>query len=164
MKFKNILFILLAVVLSAAACQKSVPESNENDSQTAITQAPYGYFYLGEEEIPVVTFTSVYEELFLLKISPLENIMDASTYAVIGVKPDFDGVEIDVETKFHNDDYLFVYEDPTRYYAPYRVLQSGTIFLERKSAEEISVNVDVVLYDGTPFKYENDSLKTIIND
>jgi hypothetical protein len=114
----------------------------------------YGYFYLGEEEVPVVSYSTVEDGHFLLKLSPLEDVRSATTYAIVGVNTAFIGTEIDVTTKYHNDDYIFVYEDPTRYYAPYRQLQSGTIMLDKNGAGMVRAKVDIVLSDGTPFSYE----------
>lgn len=160
MKLRIIKFIifLFCVTFYAVSCDMSEPETDV--PQQEITPAPYGYFHLGDEKIPVVSFVTASEWQYVLKISPLEDILTATTYAAVGVRSEFLGQEIDVETKFHNDDYIFVYEDPTRYYAPFRKLQSGTIFIDELKSGEVSVKVDVILYDGTHFKYENSSLIT----
>lgn len=117
-------------------------------------EALYGYFTFGEESVPVNTYTTAEEGLFLLKISPLEDILSATTYAIIGLHSELLGKEIDVTTKYHNFDYMFVYEDPTRYFSPLRPLRSGTIMLNRNSSGMVRAKVDVVLCDGTPFRYE----------
>lgn len=148
------LLIAASALLLAVSC--TAPEPTTEPTKEP---APYGYFYLGEEEIPVRTFTCVEEGQFLLKLSPLEDILSATTYVIVGVNTKFMGEKIDVETKYHNDDYIVIYEDPTRYYAPFRQLRSGTILLDRNAAGEIRAEVDVVLFDGTRLTYSNPALK-----
>lgn len=123
--------------------------------------APYGHFYFGEERTPVVSYSVASEGLFVLKLSPLEDILSATTYAIVGVHEAFLGERIDVTTKYHNEDYVFVYEDPGYYFAPWRALRSGTILLDRNSAGVVRADVDVVLYDGTTFRYQNMSLQPV---
>lgn len=151
--FKSFLLIAAATLFMVGCSESDTP------TDPVEQQAPYGYFYLGEEEIPVNTFTYVEEGHLLLKLSPLDEILSATTYAVFGVSTDFVGQRIDVQTKYHNDDYIVIYEDPTRYYAPFRQLRSGTILLDRNEAGEIRAEVDVVLYDGTRLCYSNPALK-----
>ncbi len=153
---KALRWLLLMLPLWCIGCGE---ESSQPIEPVEPLEAPrYGYYYLGEEAIPVMTYTMVEEYQFLLKLSPLEEVISATTYAIVGVHTDWLGKEMDVTYRFHNDDYIFVYEDPVRYYSPYRPLQSGTILLDRNEEGYIKVKVDVVLYDGTTFRYENDSI------
>ena len=152
-RLKSLLLVGTVALFAAGCSEPNVPVGPIEEP------APYGYLYLGEEEIPVNTFTCVDEGQFLLKLSPLEEILSATTYAIFGVNTKFLGEKIDVETKYHNDDYIVIYEDPARYYAPFRQLRSGTILLDRNAAGEIRAEVDVVLFDGTRLTYSNPSLK-----
>ncbi|MBO5805406.1 MAG: hypothetical protein J6R10_00925 [Tidjanibacter sp.] len=126
-------------------------------------QALYGYISLGDEQIPVESFTTTSDEEYLmLKLSPLEDVLTATTYAVVAVRTSLLGSTIDVQTKYHNDDYIFVYEDPLYYYGPYRPLRSGTILLDKNGAGIVRVRVDVELYDGVKFRYENAALTSAL--
>lgn len=142
---------LLGVLFAWMLCSCEGPEEPTQPAEPE--PAPYGYFYLGEEEIPVNSYATVEEGVFMLKLSPLDEPISATTYAIIGVSEEFLGKEIDVTTKYHNDDYLFVYEDPTRYHAGYRQLQSGTILLTNTPAA-VTAKINIVLFDGTPFTYD----------
>lgn len=147
------------LILLALFCFVGCKESSSADLPVPPVVEPiYGCYTLGEEEIPVVSCTSVSDTQFLLKLSPQKDILSATTYAVVGVHQDWLGMEMNVEYRFHNDDYLFVYEDPVRYVSSFRPLRSGSIFMDCNEAGYIKVRVDVVLYDGTPFRYENDHL------
>lgn len=159
MKFSKIsrLLALSLLIFGAVSCGEPTAEQPIVEPEPA----PYGYFYLGDEEIPVNAFSTVEDGLFLLKLSPLEDILTATTYVIVGVRSYFMGEEIDVETKWHNDDYVVVYEDPTRYYSPQRPLQSGTILLDRNVSGVVRAKIDVVLTDGTRLTYENQGLKPL---
>lgn len=90
--------------------------------------------------------------MLLVVLSPLTDASHLTTNAIIGVKSALLGQELDVEHLYCNDDYIVVYEDPQCYYAPFRPLKSGKIMMNR-SGEMVSVEVDVVLFDGTPLRY-----------
>lgn len=155
----------LALLLCGAVCFGVVgcSQPDEPIEPSKKPQAPYGYIHLGEEQIPVESFITTDDEgYFMLKLSPLEEVLTATTYAVVGLRTDLLGNEIDVQTKFHNDDYIFVYEDPLYYYAPFRPMRSGTILLDRNSAGIVRVRVDVELFDGVRFVYENAALTSAI--
>ena len=150
-RFGWLLYPLLALLSSA--CGGSTEDDSRLDPQPQ--EPAYGSCYLGEEEIPVHSYTVAEGSQFLLKISPLpqSEILSATTYAVIGLHTDLLGQEVDVTHRFHNDDYLFVYEDPLYYYSNLRPLQGGTLLLERNGEHYLRVEVDVRLFDGTPFRY-----------
>ena len=142
------LLLITALVLTLVGCRQETGEDNPSKADT-----PYGYYTIGAEEVAVASCTIAEGVQFLLKISPLEDVLSATTYAVVGVHTSLLGERLDVERHYHNDDYLFVYEDPVSYYSHLRPLQSGTIYLSRSASGTIGVEVDVVLYDGTPFRY-----------
>lgn len=150
--------VFAALMLALAGCEQGAGEGEPSKAD-----APYGYYYLGDEEVAVRSCTTAEGVQFLLKISPLEDVLSATTYAVVGVHNDLLGKELDVEYKYHNDDYLFVYEDPVSYYSHQRPLQSGKIMLRHNGAGVVDVEVDVRLYDGTPFRYSATNLKLTDN-
>ncbi len=140
------IFVLIAAIFVAVGC---VAE----DSGATPKGGVYGTLQVGEEPIPVnfvkVTETDVW---LLVTLSPLTDASSLTTNAIIGVNTELLGMELDVERYYCNDDYIVVYEDPQCYYAPFRPLQSGKIMM-RKSGDTVGVDVDVVLFDGTPLRY-----------
>lgn len=144
---------LCAAALFVAACQTPIDEEQTQS-------ATYGYYYFGDEKIPVESYITAEGYQFVLKISPLkEDIKSAKTYAAMGVHKALLGMEVDVEFRSHNSDYIFAYEDPVCYYSQLRPLKSGTMMLNYNEAGCVSVKVDVLLYDGTPFRYEAEGLQ-----
>ncbi len=143
--------MLTALIFALVGCESGEVED--------VKRSPYGSYTIGEEEVAVASCTTVEGVQFLLKISPLEDILTATTYVVVGVHNELMNKELDVEYKYHNDDYIFVYEDPVCYYSHLRPLQSGTIWMSRSASGLLSVDVNVVLYDGTPFRYVADNLQ-----
>lgn len=127
--------------------------SVEGGDDTPSSGAKYGLLQLGEEQIPVnFATTSDSEDMLLVVLSPLTDASNLTTNAIIGVKRALLGEELDVEHLYCNDDYVVVYEDPQCYYAPFRPLKSGKIVMQ-KGNNSVGVEVDVVLFDGTPLRY-----------
>lgn len=52
---------------------------------------------------------------------------------------------------YHNDDYVFVYEDPVHYYSRYRRPKGGTVFVSNPEGDRYRVTLDITLPDGKPF-------------
>ena len=157
---KKIVNSLLLIVLPLIMGGCEVEPTNEGGG----AQAQYGEYVFGEERVAVRSYITVEDTQLLLKISPLSDALTATTYAIIGVHTNLLGKELDVEYRFHNDDYIFVYEDPMYYYSTYRPLKSGGIMMQRNRAGKLDVEVDVVLYDGTPFRYSAKGLSIIPNN
>lgn len=155
MKSVRYIAMLMMAALVVVGCSD---DDNDNNTPTVLPlEGVYGTYTFGEEQVPVNSFQVTEQGWFMVKLSPLEDATTAGTYAVIGVHPDLLGYELDVTTKYHQYDYMFIYEDPTYYHASYRPLQSGTIKIDSKGSA-VSIEVDVVTYDGQRFAYENNSL------
>ena len=90
-------------------------------------------------------------------LSPITDSANLTTNAIIGLRSELLGKECDVERLYCIDDYMVVYEDPQCYYAPFRPLQSGTIFMSMDD-KGVSIMLDVVLFDGTPLSYQHDNI------
>lgn len=71
------------------------------------------------------------------------------TYFLVGVRNYWIGQTIDCQSVYHNDDYVFVYEDPRYLYTQYKKV-SGTILIDRKG-DRFTVSLDLRLHDGKPF-------------
>lgn len=156
--FKSILYhiaALLTALFFAVGC--AVDDDFEGGS-TQPTEGIYGSWQFGEEQVPVNMVVAEDNGWFqMVVISPLTDMSSLTTSAIIGVQYDLLGREIDVARMSHNYDYVMVYEDPLCYYAPYRPLSSGTIFMQ-KTGDKLRLDIDVVLYDGTPFVYSYEQL------
>ena len=150
-KMNNIV-ALVAALLLAMGCV-----AGENGGEQS-GGGKYGTLQFGDEQIPI-NFVQPYhnEDILLVILSPLTDPSNLTTSAILCVKNELLGVELDVERYFCNDDYVIVYEDPQCYYAPFRRPQSGTIKMQ-KSGDIVSVDVDVILFDGTPLRYKNEAL------
>lgn len=151
LKLNNIMALVAALLLLVGCAA-------EDNGATHSGEGKYGTLQFGEEQIPI-NFVQPYhnEEILLVILSPLTDPSNLTTSAIFCVKNELLGVELDVERYFCNDDYVIVYEDPQCYYAPFRRPQSGTIKMQ-KSGDIVSVDVDVILFDGTPLRYKNEAL------
>ena len=141
-----------------AALFLSVGCSPEGDDNLAPQGGKYGALQFGEEQIPI-NFVYTYDanDMLLVVLSPLTDELNLTTNAILGVKSELLGKELNVEQYYCNDDFIIVYEDPQCYYAPFRRPQSGKIWMQ-KSGKTVSVEVDVVLFDGTQLRYRKESL------
>ena len=151
---------LLIVAMLCATLFLSIGCSPEGDEAVTPQGGSYGNLQFGEEQIPV-NYVQTYdnEDMLLVILSPLTDKSNLTTNAIFGVKRELLGEELDVERYYCNDDYIIVYEDPQCYYAPFRRPQAGTIKMQR-SGKKVWVDVDVVLFDGTPLRYKNEALPT----
>ncbi|WP_147637681.1 hypothetical protein [Alistipes sp.] len=81
--------------------------------------------------------------------SPQMMTSTIETYFIIGVHRYWVGQTVDAEQVYHNDDYLFVYEDPWYLYTQYKKV-TGSIYIDRKG-DRFTVELDLHLHDGKPF-------------
>lgn len=149
LSFIAALFATLFLLVGCSA------ESNEGGVDKG---GKYGTIQFGEEQIPVNFVTTLDEEdMLLVVLSPLTDKSNLTTNAIFGVKSELLGTELDVERYYCNDDYVIVYEDPQCYYAPFRRPQAGKIKMQ-KSGVIVRVDIDVILFDGTPLRYKSEAL------
>ena len=151
MKIFQQITLLVAMMFAMGCAEESV-----NVPQP---KAPmYGYLEFGDEDIPIEFVRSSYGgDWVMVMLSPLTDSSNLTTNAIIGLRAELLGEAHNVERLYCNDDYIVVYEDPQCYYAPFRRLQSGTIFMS-KDESGISVDVNVALFDGTPLRYKNENI------
>ncbi len=149
LSFIAALFATLFLLVGCSA------ESNEGGVDKG---GKYGTIQFGEEQIPINSVQSYdNEDMLLVVLSPLTDPSNLTTNAIFGVKRELLGKELDVERYYCNDDYIIVYEDPQCYYAPFRRPQAGKIKMQ-KSGGIVRVDVDVILFDGTPLRYKSEAL------
>ena len=151
-------YIFHFITLVAAAILVSCNPADSDGGAEPQNAGKFGTLLFGEEQIPVnMAKVTNSEDWLLLVISPLTDASHLTTNAIIGLKRELLGGEVDIMHKYCNADYIIVYEDPQCYYAPFRPLQSGTITM-KMVGNSLSVEADVVLFDGTPLRYSHESL------
>ena len=155
----NVMIVLAAALAAFSACEKPEPSQGTGVTDTpqevpVVAEPISGYEYDGKE-YPVysVAFVSNATQI-AVKISPFKEDEKQTTYSVIGINSALEGVEIDVSSAWHNDDYYFIYEDPVMYYSQYRQLLDGTIMIRKKAQDVYEVFADIVLPDGKTFRFE----------
>ena len=152
-------YIIMAALLALYACEKpetpQVQDPPQQEEQQPVVEPPICTYEYDGKEYPVysVAFTADETQIFV-KISPFKEDRPQTTYAVIGINASLEGIEIDVDKAWHNDDYYFIYEDPLMYYSQYRQLQSGKIMLKSLGEGDFQILADVVLPDGKTFRFE----------
>ena len=60
---------------------------------------------------------------------------------------------VDASSLYHNDQYVFIYEDPIYYYSQYKKV-TGTFYVQRNSETNVTVKLNLRLHDGVRFKAE----------
>lgn len=151
MRIAQLIFGIMAMMLYVGC-------SNESENTPEPKAPAYGYLEFGDEEIPIEFIRiSCDDDWVMIMLSPITDSANLTTNAIIGLHSELLGKECDVERLYCIDDYMVVYEDPQCYYAPFRPLQSGKIFMSKGEAG-VSVKLDVVLFDGTPLRYQYDNL------
>lgn len=147
-------FINIIAIVAALFCVVGCAANDDNSSLSK----NYGTLYVGEESIPMkfVRVTDNNDWLMVL-VSPLTNPSHLTTNAIFGLPKVYLGTEVDVMHKYCREDYMVIYEDPVCYYASFRPLQSGTIKMSASNTG-VSVEVDVILFDGTPLRYSAKNL------
>ena len=149
--------IAIFTLVALQACEKNavqpVPEKPEQE-QPSVEPPICSYEYDGKE-YPVYSIAfSADESQIFIKISPFKENEQQTTYAVIGINAALEGMEVDVDKAWHNDDYYFIYEDPLMYYSQYRHLQSGKIMVKNLGDGYFHILADVILPDGKTFRFE----------
>lgn len=143
------ILLLLTAVLFAVGCDVVDGGGAENLPNSG----KYGTLYFGEEQMPInIAEAGDSGDFLLVMLTPLTDKSNLTTSVMIGLKEGLIGSNVNVERHYCNDDYVVIYEDPQCYYASFRPLQRGSICIKRDD-DSVSIDVDVVLYDGTPLRY-----------
>lgn len=143
---------LIATLLFAVGCSVDSGDMRPSGS------GKYGTLQFGEEQMPInLADVSDGGDFVLAILTPLTDRSNMTTSVMVGLRADLVGSQVDVSRHYCNDDYVVIYEDPQCYYAPFRPLQSGTITITKHDGMA-DLDVDVVLYDGTPLRYSQRNL------
>ena len=135
LKYLN-LFALSGLLLAFVGC------SDDNDS---VTPGP------GVEEVPSIgtySFRGVANNI----VSGVASVDgDYLTYFVFSLHLYWEGQVVDASSLYHNDQYVFIYEDPIYYYSQYKKV-TGTFYVQRNSETNVTVKLNLRLHDGVRFK------------
>lgn len=138
--------ILLAAVFSCSKTEQTGPDMQDEPAEVLGTYSFDGHDY----DILSVRHTDDGSYL-MFTFSPLPASEEMSTYAAFGIRLYWLDKEVDIQDVNHNDDYVFVYEDPVRYYSQYRRPAGGRFYVKKNRTGNYTVNVELTLADGTPF-------------
>lgn len=145
------------MLLVLTSCQREIvpPDKTEDDENITISRPDsLGYMMLDSTEYTIVKSYYSEENGRLDFVFSPDTTQTLSTYLYLSIKKDLVGMEIDVTRYYHNDDYYFNYEDPFVLYSRYWSLKGGTIKIAKSTsdADYFTIEVDVLLPDGKPFK------------
>lgn len=142
------LLLLTACTILCGPTSCNDPEPGENDCK--LPPSPIGTYSFDGRQVAIAdgVFTQDEQQIqFVFSPQMLTSAID--TYFIVGVRNYWLGQRIDCASVYHNDDYLFVYEDPWYLYTQYKKV-TGTILVDRKG-NRFTVELDVHLHDGKPF-------------
>ena len=142
--------LLLGGALSFAGCS-----SDDEASEPAPAPTVLGTYEFDGVEYEILSVKCINDGSYLMfSFSPLEASAPMTTYAAFGTRLYWLGEQIDIQEVYHNDDYIFIYEDPVRYYSQYRRPSEGTYFVQDNGNGNYTVRIDFTLPDGKPFKMD----------
>lgn len=140
--------LLLGGIICLPAC--STDDDNGNKSYPVL-----GTYELDGEEYEIVSRRYSNDGTYMMfSFTPLPPHVEMTTYAAFGIRLYWLNKEVNIHDVYHNDDYIFVYEDPVRYYSQYRRLTDGTFHVKQNSESNFTVKLDLILPDGIPFKMD----------
>lgn len=165
MKLRNLLPGLLAcaaLVLTACGEDDNPPPKTWPD--------PIGSYSFDGEEYPIyyLAFSQDnsseggYCSFLFSPIDQSEGPVKLTTYFLFSIQNFFVGKgELNVNELYHNDSYVFAYEDPVHFYSQYRKLQGGTVGVDLSGDGTIRLRLkDLRLNDGKPFSCEFEGMPT----
>lgn len=141
--------LTLGGVLCLPAC------TTDDDGGTVPAPTVLGTYEFDGEQYDILSVKAVNDGFYqMFSFSPLTASEQLTTYVVFGIRLYWLDREIDIQDVGHNDDYIFIYEDPVRCYSQYRRPLDGIFFVEQNSDTNYTVRIDFTLPDGTPFKMD----------
>ena len=142
--------VTAALTLSATAALTGC-DRNDN-AETEPAAEVLGTYDLDGTTYEILTTRCVNDGSYLMfTFSPLPPSAEMTTYVAFGIRTYWIDSEESVTDVSHNDDYIFMYEDPLRFYSQYRRPLDGTFFVGNNGGNNYTVRVDFTLPDGKPF-------------
>ena len=112
------------------------------------------YSFRGEANKIVTGVASVDGDYLTCVLSPDKLFVCYSdTFFAFSLLLFWEGQVVDASTLYHNDQYVFIYEDPIYYYSQYKKV-TGTFYVQRNSETNVTVKLNLRLHDGVRFKAE----------
>ena len=139
--------ILWALPLLLLSCVK-----NENPSQNqeiAKPEAVAGFSFNDESR-------DIYEMAYRASEDNVMFVFKGESKSVfqLGLKSPFVGMMNNVEDIYHNDDYLFYFEDKEYLFTQYHALKSGSIYVSKLDGEDNwDIKLDLILPEGSSFAF-----------
>lgn len=109
------------------------------------------------EEIPSSTLSrDIYEMAYRASEDDVMFVFKGESESVfqLGLKSPFVGMMNNVEDIYHNDDYLFYFEDKEYLFTQYHALKSGSIYVSKLDGEDNwDIKLDLILPEGSSFAF-----------
>ena len=148
-RIKNLLrasAFALCALLGAAAC-------SDDDGNGSHAGEALGTYSFDGKEYPIhQAYCERNEGSVSFIFSPLVTLDGQLTsYFCFALADVFTESEVSLDRLYHNDDYIFVYEDPVHYYSRVRKPKGGTAYVSNPEGDRYRVKLDIVLPDGKSF-------------
>ena len=137
LKYLN-LFVLSGLLSAFVGC---------SDNNDPVTPRP------DVEEVPSIGSYSFRDYLTCVFSPEKMDEEKTDTYFAFSHHLYWEGQVVDASTLYHNDQYVFIYEDPFYYYSQYKKV-TGTFCVQRNSETNVTVKLNLRPHDGVRFKAE----------
>lgn len=143
---------LIPLCLLAATGLSSCEKDDSSGDGGSRPEAIGTYSYDNKQYDIVYGQVSESESTYEFFFSPQDGNKGAvNTYFIVAIKKYFVGEVLNTDDVFHNDEYMFVYEDPDHLYSQFKKVH-GEILVVKKANNKFVVELDFALADQKPFK------------
>lgn len=155
LKYLNLFVLSGLLLVGFAGCSDDKDNDPVNPGLDVEELPSIGtYSFRGEANKIVSGVASMDGDYFTCILSPEE--MEGgktNTYFMFSLHMYWEGQVVDASTLYHNDQYVFIYEDPFYYYSQYKRV-TGTFYVKRNNDKNVTVKLNLRLHDGVRFKAE----------
>lgn len=147
--------ILLGWTLAMLCGAAGLTGCSSDDDEPAPAPTELGTYRFDGVSYDILSVRSSNDGSYLMfSFSPLAASAPMTTYVAFGIRLYWLGSEVDISTVSHNDDYIFIYEDPVHYYSQYRRPLEGSYFVGENGENNYTVRIRFTLPDGKPFEMD----------
>lgn len=148
--------LLIAAALLLCSCGKDNGEEQQTTQPQPVHEAIGTYSFDGNEYDIVSGSYRQTDTHYIFTFSPLsEDKKPFTTYFIVGLTKGYEGQEISTERWYHNDTYIFCYDDPVYFYSEIYPVD-GVFYYDTGENEHFVIRVDITLRDGRKFKMNFD--------